>query len=234
MLAYWALAQQQGSLSVDYLMGRFDPSNDARFVRVDAAFSSHTIYMRKEAHRAFVEMHAAAKKDGVRLLIISATRSFEKQKMVWEEKWSGKRPTYGINTNAKTPPIDRARAILRYSAMPGTSRHHWGTDIDINSVAFSYWRSVEGKKVYAWLQKNAARYGFCQTYSLIGTAANQRKTGYQEEVWHWSYMPVSRELLKWYLRSIRNEDIKGFSGAETAVKLDIINQYVRGINPNCQ
>lgn len=86
-----------------------------------------TQYLRKEAMQAFSSMHDAAKQDGITLKIISATRTFFAQKAIWEAKWSDAAELY---PNAYT----RAKYILRYSAMPGTSRHHWGTDIDINSI----------------------------------------------------------------------------------------------------
>ena len=49
--------------------------------------------------------------------------------------------------------------------MPATSRHHWGTDMDINSVEDDYFKDGKGKKVYRWLVENASKYGFCQVYS---------------------------------------------------------------------
>jgi D-alanyl-D-alanine carboxypeptidase len=228
-----AKSNGNGGLNKDYLTGRFDPSTDSRFVRISDQHSTATRYMRKEAYTAFVLMYDAAKKEGIILTIISATRTFEQQRAVWDAKWLGKRQVDGIMLSQTMPAKQRAEKILRWSAMPGTSRHHWGTDIDINSVSPAYWNSSKGKKEYAWLQKNAFRYGFCQTYSALGLP-NGRKSGYQEEKWHWSYMPVSEKLLTWYVKMITDKDLYGFLGASTAVELQIIKKYVIAINPSCR
>jgi D-alanyl-D-alanine carboxypeptidase len=55
--------------------------------------------------------------------------------------------------------------IMNYSAMPQASRHHWGTDVDINSVEPEYFESGQGLKEYTWLQENAWKFGFCQPYT---------------------------------------------------------------------
>ena len=49
--------------------------------------------------------------------------------------------------------------------MPSTSRHHWGTDIDLNSLNNSYFSSGKGLKEYDWLTTNANHYGFYQVYT---------------------------------------------------------------------
>ncbi len=49
--------------------------------------------------------------------------------------------------------------------MPQASRHHWGTDVDINSVEPEYFESGQGLKEYTWLQENAWKFGFCQPYT---------------------------------------------------------------------
>ncbi len=156
------------------------------------------LYLLNEVYDAFVRMHEAARKDGIRLVIVSATRNFNAQKRIWERKWTGIRRVDGQDLAQTVPdPIDRARIILRYSAMPGTSRHHWGTDIDINSVENAYFESPEGRKVYAWLAANARDFGFCQPYTAKG---NDRPRGYEEEPWHWSYCPIARHYLQQYVQ----------------------------------
>lgn len=220
-------------LSVAYLTGRFNPAEDNRFVKISEKHTAAVRYMRREAYQAFVQMHEAAKKEGINLLIISATRTFEQQRQVWDAKWLGTRQVDGEMLPQNTPDSIRAIKILRWSAMPGTSRHHWGTDIDINSVEPKYWESGRGLKEYEWLQKNAHLYGFCQVYSPLGGKGN-RQTGYQEEKWHWSYMPVAEKLLHWYVKMIRDTDLHGCEGAHTAPKIQILKKYVRGLNPNCK
>lgn len=223
---------KETAITPDYLMGKFDPTQHPLFAAIPASLSSSKMYMRQEALTAFEEMHDAAKKDGVRLIIISATRPFHHQKRIWEGKWTGKRQVDG---KMLSPTVEdtaaRATKILRWSSMPGTSRHHWGTDIDINDLNNSYFESGKGKKEYDWLVAHAADYGFCQVYSPQG---EKRPYGYQEEKWHWSYLPIAQKLTRAYKDMIRDKDIKGFAGAESAPKIEVVERYVLGINPECK
>ncbi len=221
------------SVTVEYLTGRFDPAKDARFVRIRSEHGNGEImYMRREAYEAFGKMFEAAKKEGVALKIVSATRPFDRQRLIWEEKWNGKRAVDGefFKGPAKDS-VERAKKIMRWSSMPGTSRHHWGTDIDLNQVNNAYFAQGPGKKMYDWLVANAGSYGFCQVYSEMG---NSRPHGYQEEKWHWSYLPIAAHLTECYRELIGNADIKGFIGAETAPKIQAVEHYVLGINPECK
>lgn len=219
--------------SVDYLMGKFDPNTHPDFVTIKSVHASKGgMRLRKETYEAFEKMYNAALKDGVRLTIISATRPFVHQKGIWEAKWTGKRAVNGQNL----PPVvrdeeKRARLILMYSSMPGTSRHHWGTDMDFNDLNNSYFASGTGKKIYDWLVAHANEYGFCQVYSPKG---DNRFTGYEEEKWHWSYVPIARRLTNLYKEKIKDEDISGFEGANTAVMIGMVDNYVLGINPDCK
>lgn len=202
-----------------YLMGKFLPKNDTNFILIPSKYSSKAdAYMRKEAYYDFIQMHAAAAKEGIALTIVSATRNFDAQKGIWEGKWA--RDRY------KTlPDTSKSRDILLFSSMPGTSRHHWGTDIDLNSVSPEFFKSGQGKKIYDWLHLNAPRFGYYQTY----TNKSSGRTGYEEEAWHWTYLPISQELLNKYVGLIRYDDFQGFKGAQTAEELDVIRYYVQGI-----
>ncbi len=230
--------QHGGSLALDsvitkaYLLGQFNPATHPLFVRIDPSLTTITDgYIRTEVHDAFQRMHQAAAKDGIRLTIVSATRNFDAQKRIWEGKWRGERLSDGINASTIADPVERAREILKFSSMPGTSRHHWGTDIDINSVSPAYFNRPEGRGVYQWLNEHASTFGFCQTYTVKDSL---RPTGYEEEPWHWTYTPVSSSLLTLYEKHITPKDISGFAGAETALKLNVIRNYVSGINPLCR
>jgi zinc D-Ala-D-Ala carboxypeptidase len=216
----------------EYLLGRFNPGKHPKFRRIETPYTSMSEgYLRKEALDAFETMHIAARKEGISLKIVSATRNFSAQKGIWEAKWDGARKVEGVDLTTVNDPIERASIILKFSSMPGTSRHHWGTDIDINSVDPAYFLTAKGIREYRWLADNAHKYGFCQTYTLKDSL---RPTGYEEEPWHWSYTPVSGHLLKRYLEIITYEDIQGFKGDQAAEPLRVIRDYVKGINRNCQ
>ncbi|MEL6832007.1 MAG: M15 family metallopeptidase [Bacteroidota bacterium] len=223
------------SFTIDYVRGRFDPRKHPDFVAVANKYTDGdgTYYLRQDVYEAFQEMHAAAAADDVRLVIISATRNFARQKMIWEAKWNGARLLEG---REKAPevypnPKDRAFAILRWSSMPGTSRHHWGTDMDLNRLTNDYFESGEGLKVYEWLTTHAAGYGFCQPYSPKG---DERPHGYNEEKWHWSYLPIARQLTELARQTLADAQIDGFDGAEAATQIGVVEKYVLGINPICK
>ncbi len=222
------------NFSLDYLRGRFDPAKHPDFRSVPAYLTdkSRTFYLRKDACAAFEKMHKAAADDGVQLLIISATRNFDRQKSIWEAKWTGARLLEGKENASKAYPAakDRALAILRWSSMPGTSRHHWGTDMDINQLTNKYFESGRGLKEYEWLQNNAAAYGFCQPYSPKGV---DRPDGYNEEKWHWSYLPVARQLTKLAQTKLNDSQIDDFKGAEAAAEIGVVKKFVLGISRTC-
>lgn len=212
-------------ITKDFLMGRFTPSKHPDFVAVGKPYTAKTgMMMQEEAFGAFKKMYEAAKKDGITLNIISSTRNFDQQKNIWEGKWERYADTQD--------PVKRALRILEYSSMPGSSRHHWGTDIDINDLNNA---SFEGKgvhaKVYAWLVANASAYDFGQPYSPIGP---ERPHGYHEEKWHWSYLPLAKKYREAYLKTIKDSQISGFKGSETAESIQVVARYVGGVSATCQ
>jgi LAS superfamily LD-carboxypeptidase LdcB len=212
----------------NYLLGRFEPSKDSRFVKLNAEHAQGSAlngFLRREAFDAFQKMSTAAKREGLTLTIISATRNFDSQKKIWENKWHGKTKVEGKDLITISDLKERAKLILLYSSMPGTSRHHWGTDMDLNSLDNNYFLTGEGLKIYQWLTAHASEFGFCQPYS---SKVNGR-TGYEEEKWHWSYLPLSKLFLDEYKMRVSYSDINGFAGSEQAASLKIINDYVNGV-----
>lgn len=203
----------------DEILGRFHPENHPDFVRIKSEYASHNAhYLRREVAEAFYIMADAAQKDGIRLTIVSSTRNYSRQKAIWENKYHKLTGT----------PIDRASRIMNYSSMPGTSRHHWGTDFDLNSVDPEYFNTPVGQRVYTWLRNNSWKYGFFQPYTAIDSIRN---SGYFEEKWHWSYKPLADLFLWAYRMMVSYDDINGFPGAETAKSLKVIDNYVLSIMP---
>ncbi len=219
-------------VSREQLLGLITPSADDDFVLIDPGYASRPgMYLRRAAYDAFLDMRAAALADRITLIVLSATRDFDHQKRIWENKWHGRQVLHGnIMAADIKDPVERAREILRFSAMPGTSRHHWGTDIDLNSLVNSYFESGEGKRVYEWLLENAAKHGFCQPYTKHG---DERTGGYEEEKWHWSYMPLANSFYRAFKHKITYDDIKGFAGHETARELQVIDRFVLDVNSLC-
>jgi len=216
-----------------YLMGKFDPAQRDDFILIPAQYivDGSKMYLRKETLGAFLKMQEAAENDEIGIKIASATRSFDYQKGIWNNKWSGITIVDGQNLAKSVPDqSERFKKILEYSAAPGTSRHHWGTDIDINDATPEYFEGEKGGEIYEWLAKNAWAYGFCQPYNQKG---NERQTGYNEEKWHWSYLPIAGTLTEDYKSLVKDEDINGFLGDEYAVGQNLINNYVLAINSAC-
>jgi len=228
-----AEAEMKKDIPIDFIMGKFNPEVNVEFIEIPLQYASNKgMYMQKEAFLAFEKMAQQAKKDGIHFKIISAARNFFRQKSIWEAKWNGQRKVDGKDLSKTIPvPMTRALKILEYSSMPGTSRHHWGTDIDINNLENSYFEKGQGLKEYEWLSKYAADFGFCQPYSPIGP---ERPKGYFEEKWHWSYMPLSQPLTDAAEATLKNEMINGFDGSETAVEIDVVKHFVLGINRRCR
>jgi predicted deacylase len=149
------------------------------------------------------------------------------------------------------PSASRLAIILRFSALPGASRHHWDTEVDFNSTTTAEWEpaatasAAPGKffKLGTWLQANAARVGFLQPYT------SGRTVGYNEEQWHYSYAPLAIGLRKRYDAQVNlSTDVadafltdlkaRAAKGGETvpldldaAVKALKISDFVDGIGP---
>ena len=225
----------RSDFDLDYLRGRFDPAAHPDFTAVAERYTDGdgTYYLRKDTYEAFQRMWAAAQAAAVDLRIISATRNFDRQKAIWEAKWTGQRLLEGREKAPEAYPDakDRALAILRWSSMPGTSRHHWGTDLDLNALNNAHFAAGAGKKTYDWLTAHAADYGFCQPYTEKGP---DRPDGYNEEKWHWSYVPVARRLTELARAQLNDARIDGFEGAEAATAIGVVEKYVLGVSGACR
>ncbi len=117
-----------------------------------------------QVQRAFNDMVAAAKEDGVSLWIVSGYRSYETQRKLYNNYVA----TYG-KASADT-----------YSARPGHSEHQTGLAFDVNTISYSFGTTSTGK----WLQQNGATYGFIIRYP----EGKQSITGYIYEPWHLRYL----------------------------------------------
>lgn len=158
-----------------------------------------------EMAASLLAMRDAAAGEGIDLQLRSSFRDFETQLLIWNRKWAGERPLYDRQGHL----LDRARladdeaieAILCWSAIPGGSRHHWGSDIDVvDAAAIPAGYSVEllpreyaadgiFAKLTAWLDANMQRFGFFRPYRLD-------RGGVSPEPWHLSYAPVALPALE--------------------------------------
>lgn len=230
---YGPISKQQ------YLLGKFSPHrNKSHFVKINRLgipTNGRTHYLRKETARALKRVIRDFKKahPRIRLYVTSSTRTYWQQKAIWEAKWNGRRKVGGGRL-PKTHPNFRQRAlkILEFSSMPGTSRHHWGTEVDFNTLNNRYYSRGKGKIIYRWLKKNMKRYDFCQPYTA------GRKRGYEEEKWHWTYLPLAKTMtndwLKTYGKSSRYAKLSRFDGSSIKNIEKLARIYVESINPACR
>ncbi len=220
-----------------YLAGSYNPEKLKCFVNpcvIGIPCDDKKHYLREEAAAALKKMLSEFRKDhpNIKITVRSSFRSFYDQKYIWNSKFDGSTLVSGKNLSREFKNHEaRSREILKYSSMPGTSRHHWGTDFDINYLYNDYYNTGEGRIIYEWLKKNAGRFGYCQPYTA------GRSGGYSEEKWHWSYRPLSEIFINDYNR-LFDKDIKrfirksGFSGIESSINNAL--EYVNEINGDCR
>jgi LAS superfamily LD-carboxypeptidase LdcB len=153
----------------------------------------------------FLAMKADALREGIELAITSAFRDFMAQQRIWDLKFRGERVLYDAHgeplEHALLAPAELVEAILCWSALPGASRHHWGSELDVIDAR----AMPEGYRVqlvrseaepggvfhalHCWLDGNMARYGFFRPYRT-------ERGGVAPEPWHLSYSPVSQPALE--------------------------------------
>jgi hypothetical protein len=152
--------------------------------------------MQPQTYDNFLRMKAAATKENIEIEVVSGYRSFERQKQIFEGK-------YKRFTAQGLEPVAAIEKIIEYSTIPGTSRHHWGTDIDIIDANAPRPESVlqpehfHGKgpfcKLKEWLNSHAESFGFFEVYT-----DNAHRKGFKYEPWHFSFAPVSKPMLQEY------------------------------------
>jgi len=142
-----------------------------------------------------------AHNDGIDLTIASAFRSFDRQQLIWNHKANGLRPVKDFDNNLVDPKLVSQEQllsfILHWSALPGASRHHWGTDMDIyapsmltDKLQLEPWEYQAGgpmEKLGIWLDDNLTNYGFYRPY-------HQFNGGVAIEPWHISHVEQSQIL----------------------------------------
>jgi LAS superfamily LD-carboxypeptidase LdcB len=137
--------------------------------------------------------------------------------------------------------LEAIKEIIRFSTIPGTSRHHWGTEIDVIDEDFKNEKNLliskkykEGgifEKLKKWMDNNSEKFGFYLTYDN-----NINRKGFEYEPWHYSYLPESKRYLKSFLKIdiveiISKVDIQGKELFNEKFISDYINNNILEINP---
>jgi LAS superfamily LD-carboxypeptidase LdcB len=226
-----------GSLvSVNQLFAKNSSGFDIKIVtgRKQPALVGINERLQKEASADFKKMQTAALKENIRLFSTSSYRSFDSQLRIWNGKYDRyqKQGLKGKEIISK---------IIEYSAFPGASRHHWGTDLDIYDINVKqpkdplnpkhYKGSGIYNKMYSWMQENSEKYGFYEVYT-----DDPKRKGFKFEPWHYSYKSISKNYLETYLtvdfeKDIQSNLIKGHKLIDLDFWNNYVENYVKGINP---
>lgn len=151
-----------------YLPEDYVPNN---LTTISSDFSSSTRQLVYEAKEAFEKMASAAKEQGYTIRAISAYRSYEYQKGLYD------------NYVQK----DGVELADTYSARPGFSEHQTGLVVDIDNGTVDY-NNFESTEEFKWMDENAQNYGFILRYPKDKECI----TGYDYESWHYRY--VGKEI----------------------------------------
>jgi len=172
----------------------------------DDNFIDHSS-LERPVHRDIVapwrSLVAEARAAGFDLAIASGYRNYQRQLQIWNAKACGERAVVDL----EGIPLDinaldewqLVQAILRWSALPGASRHHWGTDIDVYdraAVPADYQLQLSAAEaadtgpfgaLHRWLDQRieaGTAFGFFRPYA-------HDRGGIAPERWHLSYAPLA-------------------------------------------
>lgn len=128
---------------------------------------SEKFYLSEDAKKAYDNLCAASKKEGMNISVNSAYRSYESQKETYDYYYKAYGQSY----------------VDKYVALPGFSEHQTGLSLDIKSLNSNIF---EKSKEYTWMKENAYKYGFILRYP----EGKEKITGCNKEAWHYRYVGV--------------------------------------------
>ena len=198
----------------------------------------------KEVIAPLRALQKRAKEGGIDLRVASAFRDYPAQLRIWNQKATGKRALLDVAGRpldfARLSPEQIVTSILRWSAVPGASRHHWGTDLDVYDHAAlpgGYQLQLLPQEAEPggcqeafdrWLEKNLAAEGFFRPYARdLG--------GVSPEWWHISYAPLAGPYYQAYRLDLFEQVVREAEleqkDAVLARLAEIYHLYVRNITP---
>ncbi len=200
---------------------------------------SDGLRLQADALHAFLELGRRARDAGFDLSIASGFRSFDRQLKIWNDKLSGLRKVlddsgHPVDIN-NLAGLNQLNAILRFSAMPGASRHHWGTDIDVYDARAMPDKSqlqltaaeVDVDGVFApmhnWLDVQIAAGDSCGFIRPYGEDLG----GVAVERWHLSYAPIALQCQRQLSVQLLRRVIGGADILGHTLILDNLDQLYR-------
>lgn len=191
----------------------------------------------------FLSLRRAALADGLDVAPQSSFRDFARQLEIWNGKFSGARPMYDVSGQpidvGRLDPAQRVEAILLWSALPGASRHHWGTDVDlidrratppgyrVQLIPAEYVPGGPYAALAGWLELNAPRFGFFRPFRGELSAV-------QPEPWHFSFAPLADDARRALTAEVLRQAIAAaplLGKEEVLARLDDLHaRYVASID----
>ena len=190
--------------------------------------------MQEEVYEAYERMRQAAAKEGIDIKVVSAHRSYHRQREIWNAK-------YKTLTLQGLPAKDAIQEIITYSTLPGTSRHHWGTDIDIIDnanpqsgdvlLAEKFYGDGPSSALRSWMNRNAADYGFLEVYT-----DHPNRKGFAHEPWHYTYHSLSKAYLEVLTNQViseiaKDEQLLGRKFLDADFFKSYTTEHILDINP---
>ncbi len=206
------------------------------------------VSVHRDVVEPFRELRDAAASAGFDVAILSGFRSFEKQLSIWNRKARGELAVL----DSDATPMDIATlseyelvfSILRWSALPGASRHHWGTDLDVYDAAARpagyeielIPAEYDSGGIFApfsdWLDAriaNGSAFGFFRPY-------DSDRYGVAPERWHLSYAPMAVSYLWMLTPDLLRQTIQSADMMLKDVVLahldEIMTRFVLNTNPD--
>ncbi|MEJ2163618.1 MAG: M15 family metallopeptidase, partial [Robiginitalea sp.] len=181
-----------------------------------------------------VEMKKAAYQDGIDIKVVSSFRIYERHRTIYERK-------YVTYMEDGLEPLDAIDKIIEYSTIPGTSRHHWGTDADLIDAS----KPTEGDVLVqekfeaggpfedfkTWMDQHSEEYGFYLVYTNT-----PKRRGFKYEPWHYSYAPLSIPMLASFrkmniMKILEQDDFLGSEHLTAGFIRSYITDNILDINP---
>jgi len=209
---------------------------------VDTFVGQKSFLVHPQVAQDLLALKDAATQAGFNLCLASGFRDFERQMLIWNRKMAGETTIL----DSQSQPMDVATlserekvlAILRWSALPGASRHHWGTDFDLYdrdslpqgvSLQLEPWEYLTGHQqpFYAWLKHHLADFGFFFPYQ-------EDRGGVACEPWHISHRATAQSCLAQLTLEVLQQQIQTSALIGKEVVLDnlesIYNQFITNIS----
>ncbi|WP_413699190.1 M15 family metallopeptidase [Psychromonas sp. KJ10-10] len=212
-------------------------------VETHLAHFNSRVAIHQKVIEPFLALQNEAQKSGFNLQIASGFRSFERQRLIWNNKFSGKAPILAKDESQLSAEAlsdyDKLLAILHWSALPGASRHHWGTDFDIYDpsllpqgkslqlICSEYQKAGYFYELSQWMNENMQAFNFYRPYQKY-------QGGVAIEPWHISYHPIAKNCLNALTETIIHDLIINnnvFGKSLICEQLPMIyKQYICNIN----